>query len=654
MTSRFSTIVGSLAVAFLILSFAAFAQTQRPPNSAEPQDPPGRVGRLSFIEGAVQQRGAGDADWTRASLNYPVTNGFAVATQEGGRAEIQVGSMSVRIGSDSELDVNALSDHGTTLTLAQGEINVRLGGLADGDRVEIVTPRGVANIVGVGRYHFDAGSTEQPTRVAVFNGRVEVPRDGGPTVLSSGQSALINSDEASGLTLAASSRDALDDWAIARDPGPNHTAVAGTVSPDEMTGGGDLDQYGTWRHDPRYGEVWYPSGLPADWAPYRYGHWAWVPPWGWTWVDDAPWGFAPFHYGRWIYTANGWAWVPGDYVDYPVYAPALVGFVGFGAAVAWFPLAPFEVFVPAFPVSIAFVRRINITNVNITNINITRVNGNVVVNNTTNVTIDQFANHQFITTVSNTSFTSGRSVNGTMLTQPTARIASTTPVSFSPTNVTAPRTAAATSGWKGTNSAIRPPLPTTSGGSAVAGTFGRTAGGASAIAAARPGRDPKHSQHSLPPLPGSGSVARTATADMAHWHHGSSDTTGSSATAAKHKLPPLPSGRSHASPSTTVNAGVESHHVSPLVNTRRTSSPGSSPLASAGGGRASQLPTMMTPSMHPPIASLAPSRPPNMGTMMPGGPSVHAVPRPASPPMQSREFIQHGGVKWNPNFGPGA
>ena len=42
----------------------------------------------------------------------------------------------------------------------------------------------------------------------------------------------------------------------------------------------------------------------AGWAPYRYGHWTWVSPWGWTWVDDAPWGFAPFHYGRWVVVAR--------------------------------------------------------------------------------------------------------------------------------------------------------------------------------------------------------------------------------------------------------------------------------------------------------------------------------------------------------------
>ena len=29
--------------------------------------------------------------------------------------------------------------------------------------------------------------------------------------------------------------------------------------------------------------------------------WVWLRPWGWTWVDDAPWGFAPFHYGRWLW-----------------------------------------------------------------------------------------------------------------------------------------------------------------------------------------------------------------------------------------------------------------------------------------------------------------------------------------------------------------
>src|SRR5207245_1389824 len=74
--------------------------------------------------------------------------------------------------------------------------------------------------------------------------------------------------------------------------------------------------------------VWVPRSMIVGWAPYRYGHWAWVDPWGWTWIDDAPWGFAPFHYGRWVYVDGGWGWVPGHVVARPVYAPALVAFVG--------------------------------------------------------------------------------------------------------------------------------------------------------------------------------------------------------------------------------------------------------------------------------------------------------------------------------------
>src|SRR5712691_8417668 len=95
MTTRFVIGIGSFvsAVILVVANIAADA-------FAEPQDPPGRVGRLSLIEGAVQQRTADGASWTRADLNYPVTNGFAVATQEGGRAEIEVGLMAVRIGGD--------------------------------------------------------------------------------------------------------------------------------------------------------------------------------------------------------------------------------------------------------------------------------------------------------------------------------------------------------------------------------------------------------------------------------------------------------------------------------------------------------------------------------------------------------------------------
>src|ERR1019366_7452916 len=155
----------------------------------------------------------------------------------------------------------------------------------------------------------------------------------------------------------------------------------------EVDGYEDLDQYGRWANQPGYGQVWMPTTVAADLTPYHDGHWAWIAPWGWTWVDEAPWGFAPFHYGRWANYRGAWVWVPGTMVARPVYAPALVAFVGGpraglsisigggggGVGVAWFPLGPHEVYRPAYRVSEVYVRQVNITHVNVTNINVTNV-----------------------------------------------------------------------------------------------------------------------------------------------------------------------------------------------------------------------------------------------------------------------------------------
>jgi hypothetical protein len=37
-----------------------------------------------------------------------------------------------------------------------------------------------------------------------------------------------------------------------------------------------------------YGDIWYPD-VPAGGAPYREGYWAWVEPWGWSWIDEEAW-----------------------------------------------------------------------------------------------------------------------------------------------------------------------------------------------------------------------------------------------------------------------------------------------------------------------------------------------------------------------------
>ena len=141
-----------------------------------------------------------------------------------------------------------------------------------------------------------------------------------------------------------------------------------------MVGYEDLDDYGDWRDDSNYGHVWFPNQVAVGWAPYHAGHWDWISPWGWTWVDDSPWGYAPFHYGRWVSVGGRWGWVAGPVAVQAVYAPALVVFIGggpggVGGNVGWFPLGPREVYVPSYHVSQAYVNRVNISS---TTVNVTR------------------------------------------------------------------------------------------------------------------------------------------------------------------------------------------------------------------------------------------------------------------------------------------
>jgi hypothetical protein len=166
-------------------------------------------------------------------------------------------------------------------------------------------------------------------------------------------------------------QDNFDRWAAERSRREDQSVSARYV-PREVVGYQQLDAHGQWSQDPTYGAVWFPQGTPANWAPYRDGHWEWMAPWGWTWIDDAPWGFAPSHYGRWAMINSRWAWVPGRLGLRPIYAPALVAFIGGGSTsawsipiaagrpgFAWFPLGPGEAWQPGFKASPTYVSSVN-------------------------------------------------------------------------------------------------------------------------------------------------------------------------------------------------------------------------------------------------------------------------------------------------------
>ena len=381
---------------------------------AQEQDPSGRIARMNYSEGSVSFQPGGEGDWLQAVPNRPLTTGDNLWADNDSRAELHIGSTVIRMGSQTSMTFLNLDDRATQLRLAQGSLMLRVRHLDDDDDFEVDTPNLAFTVRRPGEYRVDVNEAGDTTLITVWKGQGEAGGGGASyTVIGGQQSRFTGTDQLDHDIAQIPPDDPFDHWSFDRDRHEDAAVTPNYISP-EMTGYEDLDDYGRWNYVAGYGNVWVPSGVAVGWSPYRYGHWAFIGPWGWTWVEDEPWGFAPFHYGRWAYVGAAWCWVPGPVYVRPVYAPALVAWVGGvgiavggGPAVGWFPLAPGEVFVPTYHVSRTYVNQVNITN---TTVNITKVTN---VYNNINVTHVTYVNQHVtnaVTVVSHDTFVNARPV----------------------------------------------------------------------------------------------------------------------------------------------------------------------------------------------------------------------------------------------------
>ena len=408
-----------LAAALLTLTFPQAA-------AADDNDPPGRVARLNYIQGSVSFQPAGEPDWVSAVINRPMTTGDRLWTDQGARAELHTGSATIRLDGGTGFSFLNLDDRTVQIQLTEGTLDIRVQRLGRDEIFEVDTSNQAFSILRPGQYRLQASEDGNSTFVTVRSGEGESTGGGQIYTLHAGQSGTFTgTDYLYGDIYNAGRNDDFDDWGQSRDRHDDESQSARYVSPD-VVGYQDLDDYGSWRSDPGYGNVWVPTRVASDWAPYRDGHWAWISPWGWTWVDDAPWGYAPFHYGRWVSIRGSWGWVPGPRQVQPVYAPALVVFIGgpqfgvsdsrgrggYGGNVGWFPLGPREVYVPGYNASRGYVDRVNVSNTTVSSTTITTVYNNRTTNNI-NITNVTYANRTVrggVTAVPQNTFTSAQPV----------------------------------------------------------------------------------------------------------------------------------------------------------------------------------------------------------------------------------------------------
>ena len=425
-------------LALLLLGFALLlivpGVTRAQDADQQDADPPSRVARLNFIQGSISFQPAGTSDWVDANPNRPLTTGDQLWVDQDSRGELHLGGSVLRIAGQTAVSFLNLTDQAVQIQVAQGSADLRVLHLEDNESYEIDTPNLAFSILRPGEYRIDVNADGTSSVVNVVNGDGEVTAGGQAYNVARGQQySFSGTDEVSYDAGALPQPDDFQQWNFQRDQREDKMASAQYVSRD-VIGYEDLDDNGSWRDDPTYGHVWFPRGVAVGWAPYHDGHWAFVAPWGWTWVEDEPWGFAPFHYGRWAIVGGGWGWVPGPvpvvgavYVR-PVYAPALVAFVGgggfaasielggaVGVGVAWFPLGPRDVWVPSYHVSEGYMTRVNVTNTRIVNrTEIVNVYNTTVINRNTNVAVNRTYQYQSspgaVTAVSKTAFQNGEPV----------------------------------------------------------------------------------------------------------------------------------------------------------------------------------------------------------------------------------------------------
>ncbi|WP_133129324.1 DUF6600 domain-containing protein [Legionella yabuuchiae] len=364
-----------------------------------------QVARISYFDGTVSYLPAGEKKWVKAILNRPATRGSQIWTPKQARVELQLSYADIQLNNLSHLKILNLTNRITQVQLNQGSIIVRVYKLNKAHTYEVSTPNLAFTFKQPGYYRIDVNKQDNTTAVTVKKGSgTAYGVEATFSIKSERQCFFPGRNLLNPVCRKLPKLDAFDKWREKKQPYAKQYTASG------MIGRVDLDQHGEWITVKKYGRVWVPTKVSKNWAPYRTGRWVWISSWGWTWVDAQPWGFAPFHYGRWGYYEKRWVWVPGPVEVEPIYAPALVGFIGGTqfrletrprvSGIGWFPLAPGEVYIPPYQVNRNYFVQVNTSN---TNINPTYVT-NIYNNQDVNITYQNINTTEAVTAVPLTTF----------------------------------------------------------------------------------------------------------------------------------------------------------------------------------------------------------------------------------------------------------
>lgn len=299
----------------------------------------GSFARLSYVQGDVRIDRGQELGIESGEVNYVLTAGDRVITEEG-LAELSFGKNNyLRIDRYAYVEIVRLPESGyddVCIHLHYGRFYLRVSRLEWEKSFSLHTPDASFYILEEGLYRLEVDESGH-SEVMVMEGRLEAAGREKSLILRSGESAVAEDgylEEAGSFLLTD---DDFEGWNQRRENLLSPASYdSGNYLPEEIREyEPELSSNGRWVYERPYGYVWVPAVTYVDWRPYLYGRWVWYPRIGWTWVSAEPWGWAVYHYGRWHWRLGlGWYWIPTVH-----WGPAWVHWYWDADIVAWCPLS---------------------------------------------------------------------------------------------------------------------------------------------------------------------------------------------------------------------------------------------------------------------------------------------------------------------------
>src|SRR6202000_836629 len=181
-------------------------------------DPPSRVARISFLDGTVSFQPGGQGEWGSAAQNRPVTVGDKLWTDQGSRAELQIGAASIHMGSMTALSFLNLDGNVMQIRVPEGAVNFRVRELREGDVYEVDTPNLAFTVTQAGAFPLNVSENGDAPTIVAIRGEGQVTAAGTTYKIHNGEQAEFEgADNPQFNESAAPPPDGLDRWAAERD-----------------------------------------------------------------------------------------------------------------------------------------------------------------------------------------------------------------------------------------------------------------------------------------------------------------------------------------------------------------------------------------------------------------------------------------------------